>query len=608
MRLFVPMRRSHTLSSPPYSLTTNTLLQPHLQILKESKNREYSGLIQPFITTQVIPEFASPVAFIRFRACWSIEYIDETDLKQPTILSTVLQGLLSGLRDSTLPVQAAAACSLRHLITTEGTVELLRPFVTNIVQEYFRIMDEVDNDSVLSALQVIVENFPEEIQPIACTMVDHLMRSFASYTSSGNEDDQDENAFNATQCLDTILCIIETCENNAAVLAQIETTILPLLQKLLQDDDNYDSMEYITHCFQIMESCTRFPDMAISPNMWSLVGPTLTALDSFAIDFIDDIMPPILNYMTRDMATFFTTTYNGQPCISILWNTVSKLLTGEKSPQESERDDKYACTLLSCVILASKPYSLLQEPFLREIIQVMKSRLSSARSNGLKDKLLECLLALLYYDHRTVISMLVASGDCDSIFNLLLTHAADNFKAEFSQRLLILSYTILLSDAGGLPPILQQNATLLFAQCIEKLHLINENDNYNEESGGRDDDEELSSVDDDADLLEIPDEGFDEDEDCINIDDEEYLRALAQGGRGKRYIPGEVNDDDDDDYDEYDYSSPIDAINVLSYFITNLQSTAAANPTLAGALQASLSTDNASKLTQLMTILQQESQ
>ena len=546
--------------------------------------------------------------FIRFRACWSIEYIEESDLKHPTVLSSVLQGLLTRLNDPTLPVQAAAACSLRHLITTEGTVELLRPYVTSIVQEYFRIMDEVDNDSVLSALQVIVENFPEEIQPIACTMVEHLMRSFGSYTSNGNEDDQDENAFNATQCLDTILCIIETCENNNAILAQIEAVILPLLQKLLQDDDNYDSMEYITHCFQIMDSCTRFPDVAISPNMWSLVGPTLTALDSFAIDFIDDIMPPILNFMTRDMATFCSTTYNGQQCISILWNTITKLLTGEKSAQESERDDKYACTLLSCIILASKPLRLLHEPFVREIIQVMKSSLSNARGNGLKDKLLECLLALLYYDHRSVISLLTATGDFDNFFTLLLHHAANNFKAEYSQRLLILAYTILLSDLGALPPIVQQNATVLFSQCIEKLHLINENDNYNEESGGRDDDEELSSVDDANDNIEIPDEGFDEDEDCINLEDEEYLRALTQGGRSKRYIPGEYNDDDDDDYDEYDYSSPIDSVNVLSYFVTNLQSTASANPALAGALQASLSADNASKLTQLMTILQQENQ
>ena len=42
----------------------------------------------------------------------------------------------------------------RQLIDAKETTELLRPFVVNIVQEYFRIMTELDNDVVLSSLQV----------------------------------------------------------------------------------------------------------------------------------------------------------------------------------------------------------------------------------------------------------------------------------------------------------------------------------------------------------------------------------------------------------------------------------------------------------------------
>ena len=36
----------------------------------------------------------------------------------------------------------------------DGAADLLRPYLAEIVAEYFRIMEEVENDAVLSALQV----------------------------------------------------------------------------------------------------------------------------------------------------------------------------------------------------------------------------------------------------------------------------------------------------------------------------------------------------------------------------------------------------------------------------------------------------------------------
>lgn len=42
----------------------------------------------------------------------------------------------------------------RTLISLEGATDLLRPYLGEIINEYFRIMEEVENDAVLSALQV----------------------------------------------------------------------------------------------------------------------------------------------------------------------------------------------------------------------------------------------------------------------------------------------------------------------------------------------------------------------------------------------------------------------------------------------------------------------
>jgi hypothetical protein len=47
--------------------------------------------------------------------------------------------------------------STRTLISLDGAADLLRPYLAEIVAEYFRIMEEVENDAVLSALQVCTD-------------------------------------------------------------------------------------------------------------------------------------------------------------------------------------------------------------------------------------------------------------------------------------------------------------------------------------------------------------------------------------------------------------------------------------------------------------------
>jgi hypothetical protein len=101
----------------------------------------------PFLQNHILPEFKSPVPYLRARACWVIEHFSELDWEAEAnteegnakgkkskrivkggkgknnknqqqmtageILRAVLQGLIESLRDPALPVQAAAACALQ---------------------------------------------------------------------------------------------------------------------------------------------------------------------------------------------------------------------------------------------------------------------------------------------------------------------------------------------------------------------------------------------------------------------------------------------------------------------------------------------------------------
>lgn len=192
-----------------------------------SDSKEYAQFLFPFLINHVLPEFNSPIGFLRFRACWAIQHFSNLNWEQKEIedltadsslasaasgedskkgkgkgkskgaskkgkkkmlmtagqlLSMVLQSLLRGLRDPALPVQTAAACSLQSLIEVEEAKEILRPMLKDIVAEYFRIMEEVGSESVLAGLKAIVVEFGDSIKEFAPMMVMTLVSAFNQYS------------------------------------------------------------------------------------------------------------------------------------------------------------------------------------------------------------------------------------------------------------------------------------------------------------------------------------------------------------------------------------------------------------------------------------------
>lgn len=67
---------------------------------------------------------------------------------------------------------------------------------------------EIGNDSVVSALEAIVDKFGNELVPHASVLVQKLCESFQTYASAG--DDDDEASMAACQCMDTVCCVNDT--------------------------------------------------------------------------------------------------------------------------------------------------------------------------------------------------------------------------------------------------------------------------------------------------------------------------------------------------------------------------------------------------------------
>jgi hypothetical protein len=103
--------------------------------------------------------------------------------------------------------------------------------------------------------------------------------------------------------------------------------------------------------------------------------------------------------------------------------------------------------------------------------------------------------------------------------------------------------------------------------------------------------------------LHIPEDGYGEDEDCINVADEDYLEAMAdlekKTGTGKKYdqYGGDLDDEDEDDLDEIDEpDTPLDAEDMTLLFCDAMTRSFHREPELFGALQNGLDEEDKKRL------------
>lgn len=69
------------------------------------------------------------------------------------------------LKDNELPVRVKAAVSLTSLLDHKEAEDMLRPHLQTILECYLKLMDSIDNEGVVAALEAVVSVYHDEIVP-----------------------------------------------------------------------------------------------------------------------------------------------------------------------------------------------------------------------------------------------------------------------------------------------------------------------------------------------------------------------------------------------------------------------------------------------------------
>jgi len=66
-----------------------------------------------------------------------------------------------------LPIKYSAALALSKMLKSEAASEFLKPALKGILEMYLKIMEMIDSEELIGALEQIMEQYSDEIGPFA---------------------------------------------------------------------------------------------------------------------------------------------------------------------------------------------------------------------------------------------------------------------------------------------------------------------------------------------------------------------------------------------------------------------------------------------------------
>ncbi|RLN08899.1 importin beta-like SAD2 [Panicum miliaceum] len=557
----------------PYRQKDGALLAIGTLCDKLKQTDPYKSELERMLVQHVFPEFSSRVGHLRAKAAWVAGQYAHINFSDSNNFRQAMHCIVSGMRDPDLPVRVDSVFALRSFVEACKDLDEIRPILPQLLDEFFKLMNEVENEDLVFTLETIVDKFGEEMAPYALGLCQNLAAAFWRCMASSEADDEadDSGALAAVGCLRAISTILESISSLPHLFIQIEPTLLPIMRRMLTSDgqDVYEEV------LEIVSYMTFFSP-TISLDMWSLWPLMMEALNDWAIDFFENILVPLDNYISRGTDHFLSC--KDPDYQQSLWNALQSIMMDENM---EDSDIEPAPKLIEVLFQNCKGNV---DPWVEHYLRITIARLRRTQKPYLKCLLVQVIANALYYNPSLTLEILNKLGVAADIFNHWFTMlqqvkksgARVHFKREHDKKVCCLGLTSLI----GLPAdkIPAEALDRIFKAALELLvaykDQVAENKKQNEEDA-----DEMDGFDAD----EEDDEEVDSDKE-MGLDDEDgdevsslQLQKLAAEARG--FQPADEDDDSDDGFsDDEELQSPIDEVDPFIFFVETVQGLQASDP------------------------------
>ncbi|KAM7484745.1 hypothetical protein LguiA_000754 [Lonicera macranthoides] len=553
----------------PYRQKDGALLAIGALCDKLKQTEPYKSELERMLVQHVFPEFNSPLGHLRAKAAWVAGQYAHINFSDPNNFRKALQSVVAGMRDPELPVRVDSVFALRSFVEACKDLGEIRPILPQLLDEFFKLMNEVENEDLVFTLETIVDKFGEEMAPYALGLCQNLADAFwrCMNTAEAEDEADDPGALAAVGCLRAISTILESVSRLPHLFVNIEPTLLPIMRRMLTTD----GQEVFEEVLEIVSYMTFFSP-TISVEMWSLWPLMMEALADWAIDFFPNILVPLDNYISRSTAHFLTCQEPNYQ--QSLWNMISSIL---RDVNLEDNDIEPAPKLIQVLFQNCRgQVDHWVEPYIRITVE----RLRPTEKPYLKCLFLEVIADALYYNASLTLNILQKLGVATEIFNLWFqmlqqtkkSGARANFKREHDKKVCCLGLTSLIPlPAEQLP---REALERVFKASLDLLVAYKDQvaEAAKQEDAEDDDDMDgLPTDDDDDDDIDGSDKEMGVDAEDGDEADSLRLQKLAAQAKAFRSNDDDDDDDDDDFSDDEELQSPIDDIDPFVFFVDTVK-------------------------------------
>ncbi|XP_020408170.1 importin beta-like SAD2 isoform X2 [Zea mays] len=511
----------------PYRQKDGALLSIGTLCDKLKQTDPYKSELETMLVRHVFPEFSSRVGHLRAKAAWVAGQYAHINFSDPNNFRQAMHCIVSGMHDPDLPVRVDSVFALRSFVEACKDLNEIRPILPQLLDEFFKLMNEVENEDLVFTLETIVDKFGEEMAPYALGLCQNLAAAFWRCMASSEADDEadDSGALAAVGCLRAISTILESISSLPHLFTQIEPTLLPIMRRMLTSDGQ-------------------------------------------------DILVPLDNYISRGTDHFLAC--KDPDYQQSLWKALQSIMMDENM---EDSDIEPAPKLIEVVFQNCKGNV---DHWVEHYLRITIERLRRAHKPYLKCLLVQVIANALYYNPALTLEILNKLGVAADIFNhwfamlrqVKKSGARVNFKREHDKKVCCLGLTSLIAlpaakiPADALDRIFKATLELLVAYKDQVAEAKKQNEEAADDMDGFDaDEEDDDEVDSDKEM------GLD-DEDGDEVSSLQ-LQKLAAEARG--FQPAD-DDDSDDDFSDDELHSPIDEVDPFIFFVETVQGLQASDP------------------------------
>ncbi|KAF9222983.1 ARM repeat-containing protein [Gyrodon lividus] len=581
------------------------------------RHPEVKGSMEQFMLRHVLPEFTASEPYMRSIACDVLGTVVKHNLEwsNPENLGLHSNAVATALDDPELPVRVQAALALTQMVVTYESVRtIVAPRVGEVIRRLLKLSDETDLDLLNSSMESMVEQFKDELLPVATELTARLCESYlrlareglaqANETVSENvdvdsllSDGDDDKVYGAMGVAKTIGTIVSSIDSNQETLRQVQEVIIPIIRFTLENKliDLFDNM------YDLVDSLT-FKPASISPNMWPVFELTYELFKSDAVDFLDEMLPSLDNFVSYGSEVLKARPDYRQKVVDIYQTSMT-------SPQLGDNDRINGCKLAESILLNLAGHV---DDYLHDIIKTAIDHLDGGNTYAFKLANFLVLINTVFYNPTAALHLMenYKAGASRIFFDrwFAAINVEEKLPRVHDKKLSILALCKLMEvDGSMVPASLQEGwpgivagALTIFKslpQAISKRKVLEQSLSESDE----DDD------DDDARYLNL--EG--EDDEDVWDEDSAYLEMLASESARLRARSEQDTTGGDDESDiseeseieeELGFSSLIDGINPYTTFKQALTTFQTKNGALYQAATTILGVEQQTVLMEVMTM------